>query len=386
MDTMYSRKTSHSKKKKIHTVYIGKSVISCIGFLVATIITGMIFCLISEIPGDVGSYIRREFALNSIPIASASAKRDFSQPYKKISDFAIGTSFGGAKQNFRAIPLFYEINNYEKNIVTSGKDYVSHLVEENTVKAPEENISEQQNTAKGLTLKNETTYTIDTTALMNTECDIKLNHKEPEILIVHTHGSESYTPSEKYSYTGSDYGRCQDTQFNVVRVGQELKSELTRRGFNVIHDTTINDYPSYNKSYTKTLGVIEEYLSKYPSIKCVFDVHRDAITDKNDNKIKFTADIKGEKVSQIMIVCGSDQLGLENPDWQKNLSTALKIQNTLNTKYPGLMRPLNLRKERFNLHKTTGSFIFEFGTHGNTLDEVLASVKYFADGIEDVLK
>ena len=50
------------------------------------------------------------------------------------------------------------------------------------------------------------------------------------------------------------------------------------------------------------------------------------------------------------------------------------------------MRPVNLRKERFNLHKTTASFIFEFGTHGNTLDEALASVKYFADGIEEVLK
>jgi stage II sporulation protein P len=127
-------------------------------------------------------------------------------------------------------------------------------------------------------------------------------------------------------------------------------------------------------------------MKKYPSVKCVFDVHRDAIVDENDNKIKFTTEINGEKVSQIMIVSGSDQLGLSNPHWEENLSLALKIQKALDDKYPGLMRPVNLRKERFNMHKTYGSLIFEVGTHGNTLDEALASIKYFADGIEEVLK
>ena len=87
-----------------------------------------------------------------------------------------------------------------------------------------------------------------------------------------------------------------------------------------------------------------------------------------------------------MIVSGSDQLGLPNPHWEENLSLALKIQKSLDDKYPGLMRPVNLRTERFNMHMTYGSLIFEIGTHGNTLDEALASIKYLADGIEEVLK
>ena len=157
-------------------------------------------------------------------------------------------------------------------------------------------------------------------------------------------------------------------------------------GFNVLHDKSLNDTPSYNNSYNKTLGVIESYIKKYPSIQCVFDVHRDAVNREDGTKVKFTADINGEKVSQIMIVCGSDGLGLDNPDWQYNLSFALKIQNYLNKTYPGLMRPVNLRKERFNLHKTRGSLIFEFGTHGNTMDESLSAVKYLAEGIGEVLR
>ena len=246
-------------------------------------------------------------------------------------------------------------------------------------------VLDKSNPSKGVEIKNQTGYNIDADALSNLPLDFNLSGKDVEILIVHTHGSESYTQSEKYHYSESDNARCQDTRYNVVRVGEELYSELTRRGFNVLHDKTLNDYPSYNNSYNKTMSLIEKYLKKYPSIKCVFDVHRDAIVGENDEKIKFTTQIKGEKVAQVMTVCGTDGLGLENPDWQKNLTFALKIQRYLNEKYPGFMRPVNVRKERFNLHLTKGSVIFEVGTHGNTLDEALASIKYLAEGIEKVL-
>ena len=50
------------------------------------------------------------------------------------------------------------------------------------------------------------------------------------------------------------------------------------------------------------------------------------------------------------------------------------------------MRPINLRKERFNMHLTEGSLLFEIGTHGNTLDEAIGACKYLAEGINEVLK
>lgn len=385
MDAMYSRRKRHNKK--FRAVFLGRRLLLPLIFLLMmSMIYASVYIIFKNYGSEYTSEIHRRLTAAAIPVVAAGSGRDIFETEKAFADFALGTSFGDVRLNFRAIPFFYGVNKMERNVAASGRDYVSHLLKDEKTDDTEAEVSEQYNPSNGLKLKNETTYNINTDALVSEPCDIVLTHKEPEILIVHTHGSESYTQSEKYRYSQSDYARCQDIRYNVVRVGDELEAELKKRGFNVIHDKTINDYPSYNNSYNKTLGVIESYLEKYPSIKCVFDVHRDAVVGENDTKIKFTADINGEKVSQIMIVCGSDQLGLENPDWQKNLSTALKIQNVLNQKYPGLMRPLNLRKERFNLHKTTGSFIFEFGTHGNTLDEVLASVKYFADGIEEVLK
>ena len=44
-----------------------------------------------------------------------------------------------------------------------------------------------------------------------------------------------------------------------------------------LHDTTLNDYPSYNGSYDRTRENIERYLEQYPSIQMVIDVHRDAV-------------------------------------------------------------------------------------------------------------
>lgn len=320
----------------------------------------------------------------AIPIVAAAKSKADGGAFSALKDiFAFD-----ALNNFEVFPVFCDIASLRtdnpsddtsdkpegEQAVQTGADYATGTVRDST------------NPSKGLELKNETSYSIDTAALSESGLNISLDHKNPEILIVHTHASESYTQSEKYHYSQSDYSRCQDTRYNVVRVGDELDSELTKRGFKVIHDKTINDYPSYNNSYNKTLEVIKSNLQKYPTIKCVFDVHRDAVVGANDEKIKFTADVNGEKVSQVMLVCGSDMLGLENPNWQKNLALALKIQDSMNKKYPGLMRPVNLRKERFNMHLTEGSLIFEFGTHGNTLDEALGAVKYLADGIADVLK
>ena len=44
----------------------------------------------------------------------------------------------------------------------------------------------------------------------------------PQILIVHTHGSEAYTPDRLDQYEASDNYRTEDLNYNVVRVGDEL--------------------------------------------------------------------------------------------------------------------------------------------------------------------
>ena len=103
------------------------------------------------------------------------------------------------------------------------------------------------------------TTTYNTVKIKN-ETDIKLTEEmltpnveinTKNILIYHTHSCESYTPSEKYTYKKSGNFRTTDKERSVIRVGTELTKYMQNYGYNVIHDTTLYDYPSYNGSYSR---------------------------------------------------------------------------------------------------------------------------------------
>ena len=237
---------------------------------------------------------------------------------------------------------------------------------------------------KSVYVNNETNFQIDINELLKEELSIK-KKDGPLVLIVHTHTTESYTESGKSSYSANESTRTQDKNYNVVRVGEAIKEQLVQNGIKTIHDTTINDYPSYNGSYKKTLGIIEEYLKKYPSIQVVLDVHRDGMTKQDGTKMKVCAQVNGENAAQVMVLCGSSEGGLKHENWRENLKLGLRIQEQMTKAYPGLARPLQLVKERYNQHATNGSLILEVGTDGNTLEEALVCAKYTGIAIAKVL-
>lgn len=206
------------------------------------------------------------------------------------------------------------------------------------------------------------------------------------VLIVHTHTTESYTPSEKYSYTPTDTDRTTDKKYNVVRVGDEIEKVLTAQGIKVYHDTTINDYPSYSGSYGKSAIAIENFIKNDPSIKIVLDVHRDAIVDKNGQKVKYSTQIDGEEAAKIMLVVGSDLSGLSHSNWEENMRFATQLQKHTLSLYPDLCRPINFRKQRFNQHLAPGGIIVEVGTNANTLDEAILGARCFAVSLADFIK
>ena len=205
------------------------------------------------------------------------------------------------------------------------------------------------------------------------------------VLIVHTHTTESYTPSEKYNFTPTDTDRTTDKNYNMVVVGNEIEKILASSGVKVYHDTSINDYPSYSGSYNKTATVIESYLKKDPSIKIVLDVHRDAIVGKSGEKIKYTTTINGETAAKIMFVTGSNLSGLQHDNWKENFSFAVQLQKHTLSLYPDLCRPINFRSQRFNQQLAPGGIIVEVGTNGNTLDEALLGARCFAVSLADFL-
>ena len=233
-------------------------------------------------------------------------------------------------------------------------------------------------------IKNETHYEIDPSEIVRSGTGIRLNAGEPQILIIHTHSSEAYTQAGLDRYEESDTCRTEDSEHNIIRVGDELARLLEEAGLNVLHDRGVYDYPSYTGSYTRSGSAVEQYLRDYPSIRIVLDVHRDAL-GTDDVIYKTVAEEEGTCASQAMLLVGTDESGLEHPQWRDNLSLALYLQNAVLHAHPTLMRPVAVVPQRYNQQLCSGMLILEVGSSGNTMQEALAAVRLFAQAAAPAL-
>ena len=235
-------------------------------------------------------------------------------------------------------------------------------------------------------ISNTTDHTLDVTALTDT-FDAELTDEGPQILILHTHGSEAYTPTAGTDVVWSGNLRTTDSRYNVVKVGDEMADVFSEAGISVLHDRTLYDYPSYNEAYDRSLAAIESYLAQYPSLRFILDVHRDAIEDSQGNQYKVVSTIDGVgTAAQLTLVVGSDGSGLPHPNWMENLKLAVALQEDLLTSYPTLMRPILLRNSRYNQHATTGSLLVEVGAAGNSPEEAALAGRLFAERMVEVLQ
>ena len=238
--------------------------------------------------------------------------------------------------------------------------------------------------AQGVYIENRPGLALDVAALAEAQLTLSLPEEGPQVLIVHTHGSEAYTPDGGDTYVATGECRTTDTTKSVVRVGDEIAKVLTEMGLTVVHDTGLYDYPEYNGAYDRSLAAVENWLAQYPSIQVVLDVHRDALIGADGTVYKPITTINGEKCAQVMLVMGSNAL-YDHPNWLENLSLAVKVQKEMNMLWPTLARPIGLRENRYNQQTAPGAMLVEIGSHGNTLQEALAAARMFARALGAVL-
>ena len=237
--------------------------------------------------------------------------------------------------------------------------------------------------AKQVVLNNESGLQADPNAMLDDPIAIDCSGSAPTVLIYHTHATEAYTPAGSDTYAASGDHRTTDTTRNVVRVGAELKQVLEKRGISVIHLTELYDHPSYNGSYGASLAAMKKVLEQHPTIQVTIDVHRDAVIRADGSQYRTEAVLDGAAIAQLMLVVGTDASGLAHPDWEQNLNFASNLQADLAGTYPDLMRPINLRRQRFNEHLRPGGILLEVGAAGNTLQEALAAVRLFGEALAD---
>ena len=243
----------------------------------------------------------------------------------------------------------------------------------------------------GWSLINETPYAPDpeTTAAREratptlAQIEKEYGSGAPAVLIIHTHGSEAFSPDGAETYGGEEQFRSLDPSETVVAVGDVMEAVLRERGIGVIHEKTMFDVADFSTAYERAAAEIRRVISVSPSVCYVIDVHRDAlITDRGECLRPVTGTAEGA-AAQMMIVVGTDAAGSGHTGWEDNLSLALRLQRRIWGKYPTLMRSIDLRSPSFNEQYAKGSLLLEVGAAGNSLGEARRSAAIFADALAE---
>lgn len=216
-----------------------------------------------------------------------------------------------------------------------------------------------------------TSATPDNANTDNSNTKVPPNASKPDVLIYHTHTTESYGDGGNFN---------EDPSKNVCAVGDVLAKELeSKYGIGAIHDKTVHIYPSYNDAYSKSRETVNKYLKQYGDFKLIIDLHRDTAYSKNS----VTTKLNNEDVTKIRFV-----LCRKNPHYDENYSAARSLQSISNRLFPGFCRDIyyfNYGTKFFNQDLSNNAILIEVGANINSLNESKNSGKYLARIISEYL-
>lgn len=195
----------------------------------------------------------------------------------------------------------------------------------------------------------------------------------PQVIIYHTHATESYLPVEEGNF------HSLGENGTVREVGDAMAAALQAKGIGVIHDKTVHDSPSYNKSYGRSLDTIKKLIASNPSVKIVIDLHRDA-AGAAGGPVK-TAQIQGKTAARFSLVVGKG-----NPNYQKLNTFANQIIALTNQLHPSLAGKVIPKEYKYNQYVCDHHLLLEIGNNENTVDQAKVTGHYFADVLEAALK
>lgn len=212
---------------------------------------------------------------------------------------------------------------------------------------------------------------------------IKQDSSAPQILIYHSHASETFADSRE--------GRQGDT---IVGVGSCLARILKEKyGYHVIHIKDAFDMAGgtldRSKAYDYAGEFLTSFLEKNPSIEVILDVHRDGVPEDR----RLVTEINGKKTAQIMFYNGisyTKEQGnvdyLPNPYIEDNLAFSFQMEYQAAQYYPDFYRCIYLAGYRYNLHLRPKSMLLEVGAQNNTVQEAKNAMEPFAELLDKVLQ
>ena len=214
--------------------------------------------------------------------------------------------------------------------------------------------------------------------------DLKLDGS-PMVLIYHTHTTESYVSPKTGNYDEGFSFRTTEPDKNMVAIGDIIAEQLAAAGIGVVHAKELHDFPVWNGSYNNSAETIRSVLAEYPGICIALDIHRDAIADEAA-VVAPVAEISGKQSAQIMIISGCDDGTMNMPDYRENFHLACRLQQTAETMFSGLTRPILFDYRKYNQDMTKGSLLIEVGSQGNTLDEAKYAGELVGQALSETIR
>ena len=247
---------------------------------------------------------------------------------------------------------FYDINSF--NIIGSEVSYFDGIIGDVTYVS-------DNNQYSSFVIDDNTVSFIETEDVMDSNLVKTLDNSKPEILIYHTHTSEGFNGVVNSS----------DKSNNIVGAGEELKKNLQKYGFSVIHDTTDHSI-QYNGCYNRSRETLQKYIDTYGEFKLIIDFHRDSI----ENKDAVTININNEDTARFMFVTTKN-----SSLYSQNYELASEFTNIANSIFPNISRGIyqyNSGILAFNQDLNANSVLIECGSYVNTYEEVENTTKYIA--------
>ncbi len=206
----------------------------------------------------------------------------------------------------------------------------------------------------------------------------KKEDNEALIYIYNSHQTEEYKPSNFAEYSVSP---------TVMATSYILKEKLKEDGINsIVEERSIKDYLNANNkkyvySYEASRSYMESSKNDNPSLKYFIDVHRDSLP-----RDKTTVEINGKNYVKIIFL-----IGLENPNFESNLEFTTRINNKLESMYPGISKGIYKKggvgvNGVYNQDFSVNTILVEFGGPENTIDEVFNSTIAFEEAFTEVIK
>ena len=199
----------------------------------------------------------------------------------------------------------------------------------------------------------------------------------PIIYLYNSHQSEEYKPSTYAEFSINP---------TVIMNDYILEDIFNKNGYKtIVEETSIKDILNnnnwnYSYSYKASRTLLEKRIVEYPTLKYFIDIHRDSL-----DRSKTTVNIDGKDYAKVIFL-----IGLENPNYEKNLEFTEKINNKMNEYYPNLSKGIYKKggpgvNGVYNQDFSPNTILIEIGGNENTTNEVLNTTLAFSKVFMEVI-